>query len=454
MKPNVILFNIDDLGYSDISCYGSKKNETPNIDKLAENGIQFTNFYASASLCTPSRAGLMTGTHPKRLDFMEFNLYKRGEVENPIDAGVLFPGQPEGLRPDEKTIGNLFKSAGYKTKLVGKWHLGDQEEHSPLNFGFDSFFGLPYSNDMGIRKEGVGAERLLYTMCPLPVMENNKIIQEQPDCCALAERLTTEAINFVKDSKDEPFFLYFAHYYVHNPIYVSSHFLNKSNNDPLGGAVASIDWTIGAINYELEKLGLLDNTMIIFMSDNGGNRQSSNFPLKGFKGSQWEGGHRVNCIIQWNNVIRQPRMFHGITSMVDIFPTFAHLLEVDINDGIPRDGVSFLNCIFSETEESRRDTWIYYNRNKLTAIRVGDFKLHLYTNELYDLKVDVGEEVNLYSTYPEIVEKLDFIAQEYRLELGDGELKGRRCREKGFVQNFKPLTVLDPLKPYIVAEYD
>ena len=432
-------------------------NFTPHIDRLAEEGILFTDFYAPASVCTPSRAGLMTGCYPKRIDFQSFGVYDScNPGEKRDDFVVLMPGQPEGLNPKEKTIANIFKEAGYSTQMIGKWHLGDQEEYSPLRFGFDHYFGIPYSNDMGIQPINEFWKRMEYTMCPLPLLRDNQLVEEQPDCAALAERFTFEAINFIRNHASQPFFLYFAHYYIHNPLYVAERFQKASQNGKMGAALASVDWTISAIEYELKRLNLSENTLIIFVSDNGGDTRSCNAPLRGYKGSTFEGGERVNCIMKWPKVIKKGRVCSDIVSMIDFFPTFAEIVGRDVNDGIIRDGVSVLNLLQDENQHSARNTFFFYAGNELQAVRMGDYKLHLKSGELYNLAEDIGEYVNIAEGHREIIAELERLAQECREDMGDSAtgIIGKNCREKGFVKNFRPLTCFEPENPYMIALYD
>ena len=268
-KPNVILINCDDLGYGDLSCYGSKLNKTPVLDKLAEDGIKFTDFYMASSVCSPSRGAMMTGCYPPRIGFGVFEETK----------WVLMPGYSEGLNSEEITIAQILKDAGYKTKLVGKWHCGDQEEFMPLNHGFDSYYGLPYSNDMGMSEKRKGKYP------PLPLIKDSEVIQEQPDQASLTERYVEEAVSFMRENKENNFFLYFAHMYVHQPLCVPERFMKDSDNGSYGAAVECIDWATDAILYELKKLGLTENTLIIFTSDNGANKFGINSPLRGSKGT-------------------------------------------------------------------------------------------------------------------------------------------------------------------------
>lgn len=219
MKPNVIIINCDDLGYGDLECYGSKINNSPYVNKLAESGMLFTNAYSASPVCTASRAGLFTACYPPRV-----NMHR-----------VLFPGEAYGLNTSEYTMSDMFKENGYKTMIIGKWHLGDQMEHFPTNFGFDDYFGIPYSNDMG-RQIG----RLDFP--PLPLISGTEIIQEQPDQCSVTERYTEKAVSFIRKNKDENFFLYLAHMHVHLPLYAQERFMNESRNGDFGACVAEMDW--------------------------------------------------------------------------------------------------------------------------------------------------------------------------------------------------------------------
>ena len=233
-KPNIILINCDDLGYGDLACYGSKVNKTPYLDKMAEEGVRFTDCHVMSPVCSASRSALLTGCYPQRVGM----------------PGVLFPGNDIGLHPDEITIGDVLKGQGYRTKIVGKWHVGDQPEFLPTNHGFDEYYGLPYSNDMGIQEKRKNA-------VPLPLLRNDEVIQEQPDQRGLTERYTEECVKFIRDQKGGPFFLYLAHMYVHVPLFVPQRFLEQSENGGYGGAVECIDWVAGVIFDELKEQGLI-----------------------------------------------------------------------------------------------------------------------------------------------------------------------------------------------------
>ena len=456
--PNIILINVDDLGYGDLGCYGSSKNLTPAIDKLAQEGLLFTDFYAPAPVCTPSRAGMLTGCYPKRIDFGEFGVYDYREPKEPKDSFVvLMPGQPEGLNPNEKTIASILKEAGYTNAIIGKWHVGDQPEYLPTRFGFDYYYGLPYSNDMGLQTTSGRLKELEYTLCPLPLVRNTEVIDEQPDVAALTEDYTREAVHFIRSCKDKPFFLYFAHTYIHHPLFVPERFKRISRNGDLGAAIAEIDWSLNRLQYELKQLGLEQNTWIIFMSDNGGDERSDNSPLRGFKGSVWEGGQRVNCIMKWPGVIPPGTKCSAITSMLDFYPTFAEAVGTPVSDGVLRDGYSLFPLMRDPSGgHTAYEAFYYYHRNELLAVRSGDYKLHLASGELYNLKQDIGEKNNISSHYPEIVKKLQILAEKARNDMGDARTAvcGHNCRTKGFVTDFKPLTFFDSEMPYMTALYD
>ena len=283
-RPNIILINCDDLGYGDLGCYGSEVNKTPILDKLAGDGIRFTDFYMASSVCSPFRGAMMTGCYPPRIGFGSFDGQR-----------VLFPGQGIGLNPNELTISKLLQKAGYATKIIGKWHCGDQKEFLPTRYGFDSYYGLPYSNDMGIQSQMWYPRPSSLLHPPLPLMRDDEVIQEQPDQSGLTERYVEEATRFIRANVKKPFFLYLAHMYVHLPIYAQNRFIRESENGVYGAAVASIDWATGVILAELKRYNLDENTLVIFTSDNGSRLNDgggSNGPLRGAKGSTWEGGQR------------------------------------------------------------------------------------------------------------------------------------------------------------------
>ncbi len=445
-QPNIILVNSDDLGYGDLGCYGSPINKTPALDRMAEEGVKFTDFYMASPVCSPSRGAMMTGCYPPRIGFGEFG----GEW-------VLFPGHPYGLHEDECTLPQLLRNAGYRTKLIGKWHCGDQPEFLPTERGFDEYYGLPYSNDMGRQAKG-GRD------VPLPLLRDEEVIQEQPDQASLTERYTEDAVRFLRENKNRPFFLYFAHMYVHVPLFVPQRFLDQSDNGGYGGAVEHIDWTMSVLFHELERLGLDDNTLVIFTSDNGSRARDeggSNAPLRGVKGSTWEGGQRVPCIARWPGRIMPGRTCREVATAMDFLPTFVKLAGGEPPGDRTLDGHDIGDLLFRENAVSPYSCFCYYKKNNLEAVRVGQWKLHLRKDqeevrELYNLENDVGETVNLYEQEPETVKRLLDYAERARQDLGDAAtgVTGSGVRPKGEVQNPQTLTAYDPTHPYMVAMYD
>ena len=445
-RPNIILINCDDLGYGDLGCYGSERNETPALDRMAAEGVRFTDFYMVSPVCSPSRGAMMTGCYPPRIGFGEFG----GDL-------VLFPGHAYGLHKDERTLPQLLREVGYRTKLIGKWHCGDQPEFLPTERGFDEYYGLPYSNNMGRQ---VGRE----TFPPLPLLRGKDVIQEQPDQAGLTERYTEEAVRFLRDNRERPFFLYLAHMYVHLPLFVPDRFLDGSRNGGYGGAVAHIDWTTGVIFDELKHLGLDDNTVVIFTSDNGSRARDgggSNAPLRGTKGTTWEGGMRVPCIARWPGWIAAGRECNALASAMDLLPTLVNVAGGNVPKDRKLDGHDMADLLFTDTGSSDYECFCYYSRNNLEAVRCGRWKLHFAKrgedcHELYDLVKDVGETTDRSADKPEVVARLQAIAEEVRADLGDEArgVAGAGIRPKGEVADPKPLTEYNEDHPYMIAMYD
>lgn len=458
-QPNIVLINCDDLGYGDLGCYGSTRNKTPSLDQLAADGIRFDSFYMASPVCSPSRGALLTGSYPPRFGFGSFE-----------GLPVLFPGQGVGLPASEVSIARVLSDAGYATQMIGKWHCGDQSEFLPTNHGFDHYFGIPYSNDMGRQAD---RPSFLPELPPLPLVIDDEVIEQQPDQASLTERYVVEALRFMRAKKDQPFFLYLAHMYVHLPIYVQERFAAQSDNGAYGAAVESIDWATSVILRDLDALGLRDNTIVIFTSDNGslgdnpppyGSSEplgGSNAPLRGTKGTTWEGGQRVPAIVRWPNKIRAGRVNNEIATAMDLFPTLAALAGGSVPTDRTIDGKDIQKLWLTEGEDSPHDAFYYYWMNNLEAVRSGRWKLHFSKKketirELYDLDADIGETTNLYEQHPDVVEKLEALADLARASLGDARLNivGNDVRAIGEVQNPKPLTQYDPDHPYYVAEYD
>ncbi|MEG0720828.1 MAG: sulfatase [Lachnospiraceae bacterium] len=458
-KPNVILINCDDMGYGDLGCYGSTCNKTPCIDMLANEGIQLMSCYASSPVCSPSRASLMTGCYPPRLGINR----------------VLFPGEKYGLNKEEYTLPQMFHECGYKTMIVGKWHCGDQKEFLPTAFGFDDYYGLPYSNDMGMQR---GREDFT-KFPPLPLMANNEVIEEQPDQKSLTERYVEQCTRFIRTSAkgNHPFFLYFAHMHVHLPLYAQDRFVNGSQNGDFGACMEEVDWSCQCLIEELKKNKIYEETLIIFTSDNGSRADhgASNGILRGTKFYTWEGGMRVPCIFHWKGVLQEGIVNDSICSHIDFLPTLAHFLGFSLEGKKTIDGIDLYRTIMKNQDV--RTEYAYYGPNRgdertgyLCAVRQKNWKLHcqrinrnspgyaIYepVYELYDLEKDIGESVNLVSEYPDVAERMTKIYGKYMTLLGDESHKimGEGCRDPGIVENPITLTTYNENFPYIIALYD
>jgi len=444
-NPNIVLINCDDLGYGDLGCYASRLNRTPALDRMAAGGMRLTDFYMASPVCSPSRGGMLTGCYPPRIGFGDFE----GEW-------VLFPGQGVGLNPNETTIATLLQEKGYRTKIVGKWHCGDQPEFLPTRHGFEEYYGLPYSNDMG--RQAMRTESP-----PLPLLHNETVIQQQPDQRSLTERYVEQCTGFIHNHREEPFFLYLAHMHVHLPLYAPERFMEQSRNGDYGACVECVDWATNCILYQLEQDGLTDNTLVIFTSDNGsrGDHGGSNLPLRGSKGTTWEGGQRVPCILYWPGSISAGTVCGHILSSMDFLPTFAKLCGAVPRPGVPIDGIDFSALLTNPDAPPVREVFFYYRMNDLEAVRERDWKLHISkagekVQLLYHLREDIGEENNLYGQYPDIVRRLEALLEQFREDLGDAitGVPGKGRRPIGRVPNPRLLTKYDENHPYIIAMYD
>ncbi len=443
-KPNVIIILCDDLGYGDLGCYGSDRNRTPRLDRMAAEGMRFTDFYVAAPLCSPSRAALLTGCYPRRVGLAEGHGHP-----------VLFPGDPIGLHPDEVTIAGLLKAEGYGTKIIGKWHLGDQPPFLPRRFGFDSYFGLPYSNDM--LPEHPANDRYGFPL--LPLMRDDDVVAIDPNQASLTDHYTREAVGFIEQHRDRPFFLYFAHMYVHEPIYAPYNFLARSRNGPYGAAVEQLDHSVGTLLDTLAELGIDDRTLVIFTSDNGSNGRDggSNAPLRGTKGTTWEGGMREPCIARWPGAIAAGGTCREIVTAMDFLPTIARLTGAVLEAGRPIDGGDIVPLLFGALEAtSPYDAFGFYRGSELGAVRSGRWKLHLDDPLLFDLQADVGETHDLSDQHPAVVRRLQGLAEAFREDLGDARvgMVGRNCRPAGRVEHPETLTRVAREHPYMKAGYD
>lgn len=404
-NPNIIIFFTDDQGYGDLGCYGAINFKTPNIDNLASSGIRFTDFYVPASVCTPSRAALLTGKYPIRV-----GLHKK----------VIFPYSKNGLSPKEVTLAEMLKGVGYHTGIIGKWHLGHLPEYMPTRQGFDYYYGVPYSNDMDSHLY----TDPVYQSTPLPVYLNESVVQVGPNQDSLTHMWTDAAINFIRENNSRPFFLYLAHNMPHTPWHASKNFQGSSNYSLYGDAIQELDWSMGEIIKILRENGIIDNTIIIFTSDNGAmehhDNGGSNGPLRGWKGTTWEGGFRVPGIISWPSVIPEGKTCSQAISTLDIFPTVASITGANYPPQIELDGRDISNLlIHPERENASEFKLLYYStQGKLEALRMGKWKLHVskingwnsdsaaFSPKLYNLEEDIGEQINLINQYPEIYKKM------------------------------------------------
>lgn len=444
---NIILVNLDDVGYGDFSCNGASGYLTPNIDRLAAQGMRFTHFLAVQPVSGASRAGLLTGCYPNRIGY----------------SGAPGPDSKYGIHAEEMTMGELLKQKGYSTAIFGKWHLGCQHQFLPLQNGFDEYYGLPYSNDMWPYHPQQGE---VFNFPDLPTYEGNEIVGYNLDQSRLTTDYTMRSVNFIKKNKDKPFFLYLAHNMPHVPLAVSDKFKGKSEQGLFGDVMMEIDWSIGEIWETVQKLGLEENTLIVITSDNGpwinyGNHAGSAAGLREAKGTTFEGGNRVPCIMYWKGHIQAGTICNRLASNIDLFPTFAEITDAPLPER-KIDGVSLLPLIEGVEGANPRESFVYYyNRNDLEAVTDGEFKLvfphkhvtyeayapgndgmpgkvvtaEVRASELYDLRRDAGERYNVLHQYPERAAKLMRIADKMRQELGDDltRVKGTENREPGFV---------------------
>ncbi len=433
-KPNFIVINIDDLGYGDIGPYGNEKRRTPQLDRMAKEGRKLTSFYA-APVCSPSRSSLMTGCYPKRVLSIPH---------------VLFPGNAEGLDPSEITVAEILKEQGYATGIIGKWHLGDQPEFLPTRQGFDYYYGLPYSNDMGPAADGVksnlGAplpKSRGRGQPPLPLMRNETVLQRvlPDDQQKLVERYTHEAVKFLWDHRDGPFFLYLPHSAVHWPLYPGKNFAGKSKDGLFGDWVEEVDWSVGQVLDTVRQLKLDDKTLVIFTSDNGGQTSHGavNKPLRGGKGTTFEGGMREPTIAWWPGKIPAGTETDAITSMMDILPTLAKLAGGSAPTDRKIDGGDIWPILAGDQDaKSPYDVFYYYRGLQLQAVRSGPWKLFLGNGELYNLDDDIAESKSVAKENTEVVARLRELADATKDDLGV-EGKGPGCRPLGHAENAQPL---------------
>ena len=389
-KPNLIVIFIDDMGYGDIGPFGSKKNDTPHLDRMAKEGMKLTSFYVASPVCSPSRAALMTGSYPKRVGLAKGS----GHI-------VLFPGDPHGLNPKEITIAEVLKNEGYATGCFGKWHLGDQPEFLPTSQGFDEYYGIPYSNDMwpGLKR---------WKFPHLPILRGTKVIDQVDDMDEQAElcRLfTEEAVKFIEKNKDGPFFVYLPHAFVHGPRKASPAFMAKAKTAE-EAQVEEVDWSAGQILDAVRKAGIEKNTFVLFTSDNGGAGGLSSAPLRGGKGSAWEGGVREPTVAWWPGKVPAGSVCKEIASTMDLLPTFANWAGGKVPEDRVIDGRDVGDLFLGKPgAKTPHDRFFYHQADNLRAVRSGPWKL-FRNGSLYNLDKDLGEKKNVAAKHPELVKRL------------------------------------------------
>lgn len=437
--PNIVIILADDLGYGDLGCYGHPTIRTPNLDRMAGEGLRFTDFYVAACVCTPSRAALLTGRLPIR------NGMAGSEARR-----VIYSKDTGGLPSEEITIASALKTKGYATMCVGKWHLsGETADAWPTKRGFDHWFGLRWSNDMepspSLPKGGKASMNLKPDpgWWSLTLMHDDHVLEKNADPHTLTRRYTEEAVGFIRANKRKPFFLYFPHTYPHVPLFASGTFNGKSPRGLFGDVVEELDWSVGQVLDALRQEKLTGNTFVFFTSDNGPwlvkeLAGGSAGPLREGKGSTWEGGMRVPGIAWWPGKIKAGVTTRELASSMDLFNTALQLAGVSPPTDRAMDSVD-LSPILFETGKSLRDTMFFYRGNELFAVRKGDFKLHLQTAPgyagnrvqekfekhdpplLYNLANDPGEKFDLASQHAEVVAKLQQVIAEHREKLVAGK---------------------------------
>ncbi len=428
-RPNVVIIFTDDLGYGDLGCYGSPVISTPRLDKMAAEGLRFTDFYSAAEVCTPSRAALLTGRYPIR----------SGMAGN---RRVLFPNSKGGLPPKEVTTAEALKEQGYATAHIGKWHLGIHEGSRPQDQGFEYTFGLPYSNDMDGRADlPKGAASF-----PNPpedgwnvaLLRNGGVVERPADQTNLTRRYTEEAVKFIREKKDKPFFLYFAHTFPHVPMFASPQFKGKSRAGIYGDAVEEIDWSVGQVLDALRSEGLAENTLVFFTSDNGpwltqGAQGGSAGLLRDGKGSTWEGGMRVPGIAWWPGRIK-PGITNEVANAMDLYATALALGGAPSPKDVTVDGRDLSPLLFEQKALPERP-FFYYRGKDLAACRIGEWKAHFFTQTgygaakrenhepaaLFHLGQDPSEKRNIAAQHPEVIAKIQAAVEEHQAGVVPGE---------------------------------
>ena len=429
-SPNIVFILTDDLAYADLSSYGSEFIETPNLDKMADDGVKMTSYYAAQAVCSASRAAILTGCYPNRLGI----------------SGAFGPKSKRGINPDEFLLSEMLKENNYKTGIFGKWHLGDAEKFLPTNHGFDEFYGILFSNDMWKfhpeRPEGYPDDLMLY--------RNETPIQSIIDQSDLTKDITDESIRFIEKNKDNQFFLYIAHPQPHVPLFASKDFNGSTGNGLFADVISEIDFSVGRVIEALEKNNLTENTIVVFTSDNGpwlsyGDHAGSSGIYREGKGTAWEGGQRVPCIIKYPSEIKAKTIIDEPVMGIDWMPTFSHITGSKLSDN-KIDGKNIWPLLTQKENKSpHKELYFYYRQNELHAVRSGNWKLYfprsyrtlngkpggkdgmpvkyeyneVKSNELYNLKEDPSEMKNVYMENIEKAKELEKIGENARQELGD-----------------------------------
>ena len=440
-SPNIIVIFGDDIGYGDVGVFGNPTIKTPNLDRMAYEGQKWTNFYSAASVCTPSRAGLLTGRLPIRSGMMSSKIR------------VLFPESWSGLQQSELTIAELVKQKKYATMHVGKWHLGHLPDYLPTKQGFDSYYGIPYSNDMDATQPKEKRKWALYNpdridYWDVPLMRNEKIIERPANQYTITKRYTEEAVKFIKKNKDRPFFLYFAHTMTHVPLFRSEKFVDISLAGIYGDVMEEVDWSVGQVLETVQNNNLSERTLVIFTSDNGpwltfDTHGGSAGPLKEGKGSTWEGGMREPTIMWWPGTIPAGTTQAGMGSTLDLMATVASITNTKIPKDRKMDSYD-LSLAMSMKADSPRNEMFFWRGTKLFAARSGNYKAHFYTMTgyrdrgetrlntplLYHLGHDPGEKFDISRQNPEIVTKIQEMANQHVLDIEEVENQLEKIGER------------------------
>ncbi|HQU47407.1 MAG: arylsulfatase, partial [Planctomycetia bacterium 21-64-5] len=416
--PNIVLVFADDLGYGDLGCYGAQGYRTPNLDRLAKEGVRFTDFYVAQAVCSASRAALLTGCYSNRVGIL----------------GALGPKDRHGINDDETTLAELLKGRGYATAIFGKWHLGHHPQFLPTRHGFDEYFGLPYSNDMWPKHPETRA------FPDLPLIEGEKPIELNPDQSQLTTWYAEHAVRFIERHRERPFFVYLAHNMPHVPLFVSDKFRGKTPRGLFGDVIEEIDWSVGRVLETLARLKLDERTLVIFTSDNGpwlsyGDHAGSAGPLREGKGTSFDGGVREPCLMRWPGKIPAGTVCHEPAMTIDLLPTLARLAGASVPDDRIIDGLDIWPLISTQPgAKSPHDALYFYWGGELQGVRSGRWKLHLphaYRSlaaggghgglpskyeqrrielSLFDLESDPGETKNVAAEHPDEVRRLKSLA--------------------------------------------